>query len=63
MHEFGWKVLKTHLKWLKMSKVVIAWKIWTKGQIEATKVKLNKVRNSNKAVSSIKQKLLLDILS
>ena len=46
-----------------MSKVVIAWKIWTKGQIEASKVKLNKVRNSNKAVSSIKQKLLLDILS
>ena len=63
MHEFEWKVLKTHLKWLKMSKVVIAWKIWTKGQIEASKVKLNKVRNSNKAVSSIKQKLLLDILS
>ena len=33
-----------------MSKVVIAWKIWTKGQIEGTKVKLNKVRNSNEAV-------------
>ena len=63
MHEFGWKVSKTRLKWLKMSKVVITWKIWTKGQIEATKFKLNKVRNSNKAVSSIMQKLLLDILS
>ena len=33
-----------------MSKVVIAWKIWTKGQIEATEVKLNKVCNPNKAV-------------
>ena len=33
-----------------MSKVVIAWKIWTKGQIEATEVKLKKVRNPNKAV-------------
>ena len=30
-----------------MSKVVIAWKIWTKGQIDV------KVRNSNKALSSI----------
>ena len=33
-----------------MSKVVIAWKIWTKGQIEATEVKLKKVCNPNKAV-------------
>ena len=37
-----------------MSKVVIAWKIWTKSQIEVKNVKLRKVRNSNKALSSIK---------
>ena len=40
-----------------MSKVVIAWKIWKKGQIEVKNVKLNKagqVRNTKKALSSIK---------
>ena len=62
MHEFRWKVTKTRLKCLKMGKVVIASKIWTKGQIEATKVKLNKVRNSDKGVPSVMQKLSLDIL-
>ena len=47
--------MKTRQSWLKMSKVVIAWKIWTKGQIEVKNVKLNKaenVRNTKKALSS-----------
>ena len=39
--------MKTSQKWLKMSKVVIAWKIWRMVQIEV------KVHNSNKALSSI----------
>ena len=32
--------MKTGLKWLKISKVVNAWKIWTnsKGQIEVQKI-------------------------
>ena len=38
--------MKTSQKWFKMSKVVIAWKIWTKDQIEV------KVRNSSEALSS-----------
>ena len=46
--------MKTGQKWLKTSKVLIAWKIWTDGQIEVKNVKLNKVRNSNKALSPIK---------
>ena len=28
---------KTRQKWSKISKVVIAWKIWTKGHIEVKK--------------------------
>ena len=31
-------VMKTRQKWLKMSKVVIAWTIWTKGQIGGQKM-------------------------
>ena len=33
----GKKVKKTRQKWLNMSKVVIAWKTWTEGQIEVKK--------------------------
>ena len=46
--------MKTGQKWLKTIKVLIAWKIWMDGQIEVKNVKLNKVRNSNKALSQIK---------
>ena len=49
--------MKTGQKWLKTSKELIAWKIWTDGQIEVKNVKLNKVRNSNKALSPIKNSI------
>ena len=45
---------ETRRKWLKMSKVVIALIIQTKGQFEVKNVKLNKVCNTNKALPSIK---------
>ena len=54
--------MKTGQKWLKTSKVLIAWKIWTDGQTEVKNVKLNKVRNSNKFFVTY-QKFLLNILS